>query len=168
MGQKYISEYTEKKVLKLEKELYKFMDEVRSDLHGLEESVANIKDYTEKSITEITSIPESDEMAVNRKWHGIQIYFIRMSDTVKIGFSKSAALRCNSLQTANPYTLELLGYFNGHVHDEGHIHEDLSQFRIRGEWFEYNEEVQKYIKNIIKERKGYNLKERVDVYEQPK
>ena len=153
----YISEYIEKKVLKLEKEFDKVIQEIKSDLHGLETSVANIKDFTEKNISEMTSIPGSDEMGVKQRWHGVQIYFIRMSDTVKIGFSKSAVLRCRALQTANPYTLELLGYFNGHVHDEGQIHEDLSQFLIRGEWFEYNEEVQKYIKNILEERKGYNL-----------
>ena len=121
----YTSEYIEKKVLKLEKEFNKVVREIQSDLHELETSVANIKDFTEKNISEMTSIPGSDEMGTKHKWYGVQIYFIRMSDTVKIGFSKSAALRCNALQTANPYTLELLGYFNGQIHDENQINEEL-------------------------------------------
>ena len=164
----YISEYIEKKVLKLEKEFDKVIQEIKSDLHGLETSVANIKDFTEKNISEMTSIPGSDEMGVKQRWHGVQIYFIRMSDTVKIGFSKSAVHRCNALQTANPYTLELLGYFNGQIHDENQIHEELDRYRIRGEWFEFNDDVKKFIKDIIKERKGHYLTKRIDAYESPK
>lgn len=67
------------------------------------------------------------------------IYLIRAGSTnlYKIGFTtKTPEKRMASLQTGNPYPLEVVSSWIGTVHDERRIHGVLAPFRKEGEWFE--------------------------------
>jgi len=68
------------------------------------------------------------------------IYVIRAVGTnyYKIGHSDrdDYSLRLNELQTGSPYDLETLLYIDGDAKDEKRIHDALSSFRTRREWFE--------------------------------
>jgi hypothetical protein len=54
---------------------------------------------------------------------------------VKIGWAKDPVRRMAALQTANPWTLQILGVMAGTVLQEKALHRRLKHLRIRGEWF---------------------------------
>ncbi len=132
----------------LDKSLNKRIDEIREN--RLE--ISKIKDYVEKRITELTSIEASHELTSDPRYE-VSVYFIRCLDSVKIGYSKHPNLRLQGLQTANPNKLEMIGYFAGTKYDEQEIHEDLKKYRQSGEWFNYCEDVQKYIQEKLESKK---------------
>lgn len=65
------------------------------------------------------------------------IYFIQMDriGPIKIGFTKDIGKRLISLQTANPYPLNLLCVFPGNEEMEKDIHQGFNEMRMEGEWF---------------------------------
>jgi hypothetical protein len=77
------------------------------------------------------------------------IYFIydSVNNVVKIGKSHEESLysRLASLQTGNVTKLDLLGVMTGYTEKEAELHLKFDEYRIRGEWFEYNEEIKNYI-----------------------
>jgi hypothetical protein len=74
------------------------------------------------------------------------IYIISCDDikTCKIGFSKTPELRLQQLQTANPYKLEIVYVENGDSQKEKYYHSLFKDFKMEGEWFEYNDEIKNY------------------------
>lgn len=65
------------------------------------------------------------------------IYFIQEEDgPVKIGRADYPASRLASMQSGNPRELHMLGWFEAPAEVERQLHSLLSQYRIRGEWFE--------------------------------
>lgn len=74
------------------------------------------------------------------------IYLIRCAETntCKIGFSLNPQKRLSSLQTSNPYPLELIAAFEGTTLDESLLHARFSEYKLNGEWFTYNQEIQDY------------------------
>ena len=71
------------------------------------------------------------------------VYAIRNADTghIKLGISRNPEQRLKQLQTANSAKLELVAYrkaVNG-FQDEKQLHNDNSEYRIRGEWFTQGE-----------------------------
>lgn len=78
------------------------------------------------------------------------LYFIEAIGTpfVKIGVcTGSAELRITQLQTGSPFELRLVASRRGSAQDERNIHRRLKDSRIRGEWFEWTDE----LKVIIRE-----------------
>lgn len=77
------------------------------------------------------------------------IYFIldTYSSAVKIGYTtiKGLRRRLQTLQTGAPYELRLLGALWGDKKIEKEIHKKFKHSHIRGEWFEYSEEIEDYI-----------------------
>jgi len=77
------------------------------------------------------------------------IYFLydSVNNVVKIGKSKEGSLysRLSSLQTGNVTKLDLLGIITGYTDKESELHLKFDKYRIRGEWFEYTEEIKNYI-----------------------
>jgi hypothetical protein len=64
------------------------------------------------------------------------VYFVRMGDFVKIGYSATPKDRIASLQTGCPQPLEVLGIWNaGTKTDEKAYHERFAAHRTHGEWF---------------------------------
>lgn len=78
------------------------------------------------------------------------IYFIRVGQFIKVGYSADALERIRSLQTANPYPIETLAICEGDPGMEADIHRRLAKYRIRGEWFAHADQP---IQSIIHELK---------------
>jgi hypothetical protein len=58
----------------------------------------------------------------------------------KIGFTtKDPRHRLKQLQTGNPTPLKLIGWFPGNQRQERHLHGQLNEFRMSGEWFRLDE-----------------------------
>ncbi len=69
------------------------------------------------------------------------IYFIAQNNnTIKIGYSKNIKKRINSLKTASPYPLLLLGYIEGNMDMEKFLHEKFKRFHLEREWFSVSED----------------------------
>lgn len=75
------------------------------------------------------------------------IYFIRTRHAVKIGYTASAAeARLATLQTGNHEDLTLVATCEGSVEDEAAIHDELSAYWMRGEWFHLSMPVRRLIR----------------------
>lgn len=68
--------------------------------------------------------------------HAGYVYFIRVGDHIKIGFSTRPIDRLNGLQTSNPGRLEIVGTRPGSRKTEAELHERFKDMRVRGEWFQ--------------------------------
>jgi hypothetical protein len=66
-----------------------------------------------------------------------EVYFIRCSRYVKIGYSADGGAhgRMANMQTASPFELELLGVIPGDTETEGLLHQLFRIIHVRGEWF---------------------------------
>lgn len=77
------------------------------------------------------------------------IYLIKCSKTksCKIGFTNKEPLkRLGALQTGNPYELELITTINGEQDLEKELHLKFNHLKLKGEWFQYNQEIKDYFK----------------------
>ena len=81
-----------------------------------------------------------------------KMYVYLMQDTTnnyyKIGRSKTPQYREKTLQSEKP-TIELLFFYEGSCEDEMELHERFKEKRIRGEWFDINEEDIQVIKDYF-------------------
>lgn len=63
------------------------------------------------------------------------IYFVRLGDKVKIGFSVNVKDRLESLQAGSPEDLELLRIVQGDEESEYRYHKAFAEHRYKREWF---------------------------------
>lgn len=63
------------------------------------------------------------------------VYFMKMGDYIKIGWSAWPESRRASLQTSTPYDIIILGAFPGPQQSEGIVHRLFAMHRHKGEWF---------------------------------
>jgi hypothetical protein len=63
------------------------------------------------------------------------VYFIRMGDAVKIGFSADVGKRLNGIQTACPGPAEVIKIIPGSDQTERYFHVHFANYRQQGEWF---------------------------------
>lgn len=77
----------------------------------------------------------------------IYLMIEKSSGCVKIGFSKNPKYRESTLLSQKP-DIELIFKIEGTLNDEKLVHEKLSKYRVRGEWF--NVSVDEAIKTINK------------------
>jgi len=77
------------------------------------------------------------------------IYFIKVDEYVKIGFTKNVNQRIKNLQTGNHRKLELLCEIEGGYYLEKQYHDYFQQYRQQGEWFEYRDELYDTIQILI-------------------
>lgn len=76
------------------------------------------------------------------------IYVVQMGDNdgpVKIGYSLNPKKRMIDLAVANPYPLTLLATFEGDEIKEAALHRRFIEYRLQGEWFEWCEEISKWL-----------------------
>lgn len=71
------------------------------------------------------------------------------SDVVKIGSSKNVLKRLKALQTSSAFELKILHVFLGWGGLEKKLHSLLSDFRLKGEWFEDKPELYEIISNEV-------------------
>lgn len=76
------------------------------------------------------------------------IYLITCNKTnsCKIGYSLSPENRLAQLQTGNPFSLELVATTEGGIEKERELHNFFKQYRLSGEWFDYNREIKQFFK----------------------
>lgn len=74
------------------------------------------------------------------------IYLITclQNNSCKIGFSSDPKKRLTSLQTSNPYKLELSAIIDGDIIKEKELHEKFKEFSLLGEWFKYNQSIMEF------------------------
>ncbi|MFD8497295.1 GIY-YIG nuclease family protein [Amycolatopsis sp. NPDC059657] len=67
------------------------------------------------------------------------VYVIAQVGTsrVKIGYTRNIASRLKTLQTSNPYKLEVLWQTSGDMRLEEALHRRFAKHRSQGEWFEF-------------------------------
>lgn len=79
------------------------------------------------------------------------VYFLSAPSVnrVKIGTSARLDARIAEIGTWSPVDLEVMGTVTGGLHLEHAMHEALSTFRARGEWFEVNERSKPLMMEIL-------------------
>lgn len=80
------------------------------------------------------------------------VYFARMGDSVKIGWSKWPNERMRQIQTTAPGSVDLVGMFMGTREDERAMHRRFSHLRQHGEWFAADESLTRLIPCLCSER----------------
>ncbi|HEA66894.1 hypothetical protein LCGC14_1749250 [marine sediment metagenome] len=81
------------------------------------------------------------------------IYFIKSeSGHVKIGFTndKNINKRLSVIQCGNPYKLEILRLLEWEYDQEYEIKKHFEKHKVRGEWFNLNQEIIDYTENPYK------------------
>jgi hypothetical protein len=76
-----------------------------------------------------------------RNDHAGFVYFLTDGSAIKVGFAVNVQRRLYNLQSGNPNTLRLLGYFPGTPADEDAIHRRLGAHHILGDWFAIHDDV---------------------------
>ena len=76
---------------------------------------------------------------------GGYVYFFECGDFVKIGHTLCVKSRLKSIQTSNPHPVKLIGSFESGVAEEQIVHEHLSKYHHRGEWYRKCEELMEII-----------------------
>lgn len=70
-------------------------------------------------------------------------YIIRVGDSgpVKIGYAEDVQARIKTLQTAHALPISVLRVVDGDSGIEAALHEQFEDRHVRGEWFDYDEEM---------------------------
>ncbi len=96
-----------------------------------------------------------------KKKHSITtfIYFVQDVETknIKIGITESPKQRLGTLQSGNANELILLGAIRGLPGDEFDLHRKFSEFRIRGEWFRYDQSIIDMMDHLIENYEPFRL-----------
>ena len=77
------------------------------------------------------------------------IYFIQCTTTgfVKIGKSTNPKSRLKSLQCGSPTKLKLIKKIEGGIYLESILHEYFKHLHRHGEWFKYDGELKRFLKD---------------------
>jgi hypothetical protein len=78
------------------------------------------------------------------------IYFVKCCcpiGYIQIGYTRDVATRLDGLQTANPYTLEIVLTIEGKRSAEGELHRRFAHLKENGEWFRPDPEILDYIES---------------------
>lgn len=96
------------------------------------------------------------------------LYLIKCDKYHKIGVATDMGLRLASLQTGNPYTLEVVCYyeFDKPQTVETALHQKFSNKRVSGEWFELSSEDIYAFHKIAEMLNGKIIKQKVVVTEE--
>lgn len=107
--------------------------------HLLPETIIRLQDGT------IIKVVEGSNRSKKSK-----IYFVlcKEAQAIKIGVTNDVKKRFDSLQTANPFKLELLKFIEGKRNQEREIHQKFKHLNINGEWFTYSDELSNFINNL--------------------
>jgi hypothetical protein len=80
----------------------------------------------------------------------------------KIGHSNSPKERIKAIQTGCPFDVEIVNVVEGGCKEEKELHKLFKQYYIRGEWFQYNQEIVQKIDSMVQlphTSGGYNKQE---------
>lgn len=82
------------------------------------------------------------------------IYLVKCGEFHKIGYTsgRKADDRIKSMQTGNPYPLDLAGLWHGTENDEAALHVYYAHRKVRGEWFALTDDDVARIREIMEAR----------------
>jgi DNA-binding Xre family transcriptional regulator len=82
------------------------------------------------------------------------VYFIKAENRLKIGYAEDPSKRIPSIQTSSPFQLEVLLIIDGDYSIERDLHQKFQDFRVSGEWFEFNDDIKSFInEHLVNDRK---------------
>jgi hypothetical protein len=73
------------------------------------------------------------------------VYFMRMGDSVKIGFSTDVGKRLKAIQTACPMPAKVIKIIPGSDQTERYFHHHFAAYRQSGEWFQLDGELAAFL-----------------------
>lgn len=82
------------------------------------------------------------------------VYFLRMGDAVKIGFSGSLGQRIKTIQTACPRPTEILCIIPGNYGTERYFHAHFAAHKLQGEWFRLDGQLAAFLANATTPTEG--------------
>jgi len=79
-----------------------------------------------------------------------RIYIMQCNDYIKIGVSENPWVRIKSLQTGNPYKIDLLLSFKtkNAYSEEKRFHNYFDSKKSIGEWFKIDDDIKHFVKNL--------------------
>ena len=77
------------------------------------------------------------------------VYFLRASNTVKIGFSTNLRSRLKSIRTGCPDEAKIVKIVRGGMKVEKSFHDRFAEYRTKGEWFELRGRLAKYLEMCL-------------------
>jgi len=74
------------------------------------------------------------------------IYLIKCdkTNTCKIGYASNPENRLSQLQVGNPFSLEIVSIIDGDIPLEKELHKKFDKYRLKGEWFEYCDDIKNF------------------------
>jgi len=81
----------------------------------------------------------------------VMVYFIKQSDYVKIGYTTRFKKRLYQLQNGSPVKLDVLALIKGDKIDEKNYHDKFKHLASNGEWFFYNDEIDRFVETLDKD-----------------
>ncbi|WP_297419602.1 GIY-YIG nuclease family protein [Clostridium sp.] len=84
-------------------------------------------------------------MKINKNNLGY-VYFILCENLVKIGTTKDIDKRIKQLSTGNGKEMKLIYYVFGGKGTEWGMHQRFQNDRVRGEWFNYSDDIKNWIR----------------------
>lgn len=78
---------------------------------------------------------------------------IRSLNYLKIGITNNLQRRLCALRTGSPVELRVIGNWPGDPADEKMLHRGLSQWQVKGEWFQYSDEVRRIVEHCQSNQK---------------
>jgi hypothetical protein len=82
------------------------------------------------------------------------VYFVQSVEGGPIKIGKSDIIRFRdrliALQQGNPVELKLIGSFAGGYASEKELHEELAEYRVRGEWFQDHPFVLRVMNGLVR------------------
>lgn len=127
------------------------MSDLRKEVDNLEQLVKEkiaLKSDIEARLSRMRGRPVRLNSARKSIIDQQYLYFILCGDAVKIGRAKDPNVRMRELQTGAPGTLTLLASFERAGYLESLCHKLLAEQRLSGEWFIYDSNVEKIIRDI--------------------
>jgi Meiotically up-regulated gene 113 len=114
------------------------------------------RDYRTKRSKEQLQFPEPiPDIKTVRKpeqlpWDEGYVYLVRCGGFYKIGLAKDANKRLSGLKTSSPFEIEMVKTWRCKRPDtiERTLHEQFEKFRVRGEWFQFTEDVLQALLNL--------------------
>ena len=111
--------------------------------------VADVNTLRHELHTARSAMEGADEAAARLRAAGEALSITQGDEFVKIGYTKdNPEGRLISLQTGNPYKLELIKYIRGNADKEAEIQAKFSHLSVRNEWFYLTKELKAYIDGL--------------------
>lgn len=82
------------------------------------------------------------------------VYFVRITDFIKIGLSRNLKTRLSALANSSPIRPELVATVPGTRELEQSLHRELAAYRVNLEWFNDCAEVRSAMHRVVKARGG--------------